>query len=219
PDVAHAVVNAMLPCELGGRAIADVLLGKVVPSGKLPFTYPKTVTDSAVPYYHRQNLGCVVHGTSGECDHEWPFGGGLSYTSFEYSNMTMAISNTSNAIEVAVTVRNAGAVDGQEVVLLFVRQDYREGDVPEAKRLIKFDKIHLGPGDVQVVRFQVLESDLGIFADTIGRGLRQVVTDGSYTLMFKADTDCTASSTNRSLCSTFVSKTVVAPKWGPTAAT
>ncbi|ETW00492.1 hypothetical protein H310_07107 [Aphanomyces invadans] len=179
PDVAHAVVNAMLPCELGGRAIADVLLGKVVPSGKLPFTY----------------------------------------TSFEYSNMTMAISNTSNAIEVAVTVRNAGAVDGQEVVLLFVRQDYREGDVPEAKRLIKFDKIHLGPGDVQVVRFQVLESDLGIFADTIGRGLRQVVTDGSYTLMFKADTDCTASSANRSLCSTFVSKTVVAPKWGPTAAT
>ncbi|RLO10039.1 hypothetical protein DYB28_008586, partial [Aphanomyces astaci] len=87
----HAVLNAMLPCELGGAAIADILLGSVNPSGRLPFTYPKTMADSAVPYYHRQNLGCVVNETFGECEHEWPFGAGSSYSTFAYSNFTLSV--------------------------------------------------------------------------------------------------------------------------------
>ncbi|ETV84803.1 hypothetical protein H257_03894 [Aphanomyces astaci] len=91
PDVVHAVLNAMLPCELGGAAIADILLGSVNPSGRLPFTYPKTMADSAVPYYHRQNLGCVVNETFGECEHEGPFGAGSSYSTFAYFNFTLSV--------------------------------------------------------------------------------------------------------------------------------
>ncbi|RHY23644.1 hypothetical protein DYB32_009103, partial [Aphanomyces invadans] len=180
PDVAHAVVNAMLPCELGGRAIADVLLGKVVPSGKLPFTYPKTATDSAVPYYHRQNLGCVVHGTFGECDHEWPFGAGLSYTSFEYSNFSLSTKSSLNDLHFHVTLRNNGEVDAKEIVLLFVRQPSRRGDVPEAKRLVHFVKVDVPKYTTRNVLLQVPVDELCTFGHRIGHGLKRKVVPGQY---------------------------------------
>ncbi|RHY91966.1 hypothetical protein DYB28_015259, partial [Aphanomyces astaci] len=209
----HAVLNAMLPCELGGAAIADILLGSVNPSGRLPFTYPKTMADSAVPYYHRQNLGCLVNKTFGECEHEWPFGAGLSYTTFEYSNVSLSVAE-GHTVDINVTVRNAGSVAGQEVVLLFVRQDTREGNVPETKRLIKFEKIQLGAGNAKVVQFRVGATDVGIYTNTIGRGLHRVVTDGNYTLLFKADTKCNSSMPQQPLCATFQAKTVSTSKWG-----
>ncbi|ETW00493.1 hypothetical protein H310_07108 [Aphanomyces invadans] len=180
PDVVHAVVNAMLPCELGGRTIADVLLGKVVPSGKLPFTYPKTVTDSAVPYYHRQNLGCVVHGTSGECDHEWPFGAGLSYTSFEYSNFSLSTKSSLNDLHFHVTLRNNGEVDAKEIVLLFVRQPIRRGDVPEAKRLVHFVKVDVPKYTTRNVLLQVPVDALCTFGHRIGHGLKRKIVPGQY---------------------------------------
>ncbi|KAF0697632.1 Aste57867_11722 [Aphanomyces stellatus] len=209
-DVAHAVVNAMLPCELGGKAIASILLGSINPSGKLPFTYPKSMTDSTVPYYHPQNQGCVVDGVFGDCPHEWTYGSGLSYTTFNYSNMSLAFGVAH--VDVNVTVANMGAMDGKESVLLFVRQSTREDRVPEAKRLIKFDKIELKAGANKIVSFRVTDADLGIYTNKIGKGLKKTITDGDYVFMFKAETDC--NTVNLSLCKTFASHHVSSHVWG-----
>ncbi|RHY89082.1 hypothetical protein DYB35_010865, partial [Aphanomyces astaci] len=123
--VFHAVLNAMLPCELGGAAIADILLGSVNPSGRLPFTYPKTMADSAVPYYHRQNLGCVVNETFGECEHEWPFGAGSSYSTFAYSNFTLSVGKANPKVLVLMSrFRTAELSTGNK--FHFVRQRIRE---------------------------------------------------------------------------------------------
>ncbi|KAH9156722.1 hypothetical protein AeRB84_001365 [Aphanomyces euteiches] len=208
-DVAHAVVNAMLPCELGGQALSSILLGRVNPSGRLPFTYPKNMADSTVPYYHRQNLGCSINGTFRECEHEWSFGAGLSYTTFQYSDMTLSV-NGSSAVVVSVTVSNTGPFDGKEAVLLFVKQSVRVDNVPETKRLIKFDKINLATGASTTVSFRLTKSDLGIYTNKIGHGLKKTVVDGNYTVFFKADTDCDVYST---LCQTFQSVTQEAT-WG-----
>ncbi|RHY44328.1 hypothetical protein DYB34_000924, partial [Aphanomyces astaci] len=137
----HAVLNAMLPCELGGAAIADILLGSVNPSGRLPFTYPKTMADSAVPYYHRQNLGCVVNETFGECEHEWPFGAGSSYSTFAYSNFTLSVGKANPKVLVLMSrFRTAELSTGNK--FRFVRQRIREGNVPQAKRLMQFHCEH-----------------------------------------------------------------------------
>ncbi|KAG9413955.1 hypothetical protein AC1031_013157 [Aphanomyces cochlioides] len=170
-DLAHAVVNAMLPCELGGRAIVEMLLGNVNPSGKLPFTYPKSAADSGVPYYHRQNLGCYVNGGFGECRHEWPFGFGLSYTSFNYPNLSLA-THGKHSLVFGVTVTNDGPVDGKDAVLLYMRQCTRGGNVPEAKRLIHVTKPTIRAKTSTRIHMHVSIHDLSIYVNHIGDGLK-----------------------------------------------
>ncbi|KAF0691563.1 hypothetical protein As57867_017172, partial [Aphanomyces stellatus] len=88
-DLASAVIWAGLPCEMGGQAIAEVIVGKVNPSGKLPYVYPKSSdnTNLATPYYFRKNDRCVKMGSNDACPAEWQYGEGLSYTTFAYTNM------------------------------------------------------------------------------------------------------------------------------------
>ncbi|RLO11948.1 hypothetical protein DYB28_011271, partial [Aphanomyces astaci] len=121
--LAAAVLNAGLPCELGGEAISSVLFGSTNPSGKLPLTYPKStdLINLATPYYGRVGDEWVVGGVKTHCPVEWHFGHGLSYTSFSYSDAQLSATNltpSSSETTVTVTVKNEGGITGKESVLL-----------------------------------------------------------------------------------------------------
>ena len=199
-ELADAVIWAGLPCEFGGPAIADVLVGDVNPSGKLPLTYPKSTThvNLATPYYFRKGGQCVKQGVVDACPSEWDFGDGLSYTTFGYSSMDLTTAENGNVV-VRVTVTNTGSMSGKESVLLFVTPSANK-PVVETKLLKKFTKIELAPQQSTVVEFQVSpQDDLGYFANEIGAGFRKKLPSGTYTFFFK--TDC---STKHDLCRDFV---------------
>ncbi|KAH9121295.1 hypothetical protein AeMF1_006918, partial [Aphanomyces euteiches] len=106
---AAAVLLSFLPCEQGGEAFADVISGRVNPSAKLPLTYPKNSGNTHLPYYHRVNTAC--RDEFAECEMEWKFGSGLSYTTFEYGQVTLSQENvtSSGSVTVSVPVTNTGA--------------------------------------------------------------------------------------------------------------
>ncbi|ETW08033.1 hypothetical protein, variant [Aphanomyces invadans] len=212
-ELCHAVLWAGLPCEAGGQAIADVLFGRVNPSAKLPFTYPKTDghVNLATPYYYRSNdvgsTACVRGGKefSTDCATEYPFGAGLSYTTFDYTNMQVTPTTlTSDAAAVVVTasvvVTNTGRVAGKEVVMLFVSPPPSLHNETETRLLKRFAKIWLAPGESTVVRFDITPSDWGFYHNEFGTGLRKTAPSGSYVVHFKPTTNCADPST--SLCQT-----------------
>ncbi|GMF18360.1 unnamed protein product [Phytophthora fragariaefolia] len=190
-DIAHAVVYAMLPGELGGQALAEILFGRVNPSGRLPITYPKTPANIAIPYNHLVSTRCR---DEGPCEMEWNFGHGLSYSDFKYGNVSLSKTSFCDSddasIEVIVTVTNAGPMAGKETVMLFLIQPYRAISVPEVKQLKKFSKIHLQPGETQVVLFVLTREDWGVLDPQIGSGFRRVVEPGIYFVAVKSDTEC-----------------------------
>jgi beta-glucosidase len=173
-----AVLLSFLPCEQGGEAIVDILVGDINPSGKLPITYPKSST-LQLPYFHRVNTVCQPWQ---ECPVEWEFGYGLSYTTFDYSNLRINTSNITaeETLLVELTVKNTGLVSGKETVLLFLSQRYRMANVPERKLLKKFRKIELIPGEQQRVRFTLNAEDIGFYQPHIGYGFQRVVDKGEY---------------------------------------
>nr|AIG56285.1 secreted protein [Achlya hypogyna] len=191
-DVVHAVINAMLPCEAGGQAIAEIVTGAVNPSGRLTITYPKTtsVDDMVTPYFQRKNGVC----TNKSCVSEWDFGAGLSYTTFTYSNFSLSTTKVSgaDAITATVTVTNTGTLQGKEAVLLFVSQQARQSQPVETKMLKKFTKIDLAPGASQTVSFSLSVADWGIYAGPIGSGLSKTAEAGTYYIAFKPETICDA---------------------------
>ncbi|CAK4818419.1 unnamed protein product [Aphanomyces euteiches] len=202
-DLASAVIYAGLPCELGGEAIADVIFGKINPSGKMSSTYPKTndQLNMATPYYGRRGENCVVNGIESSCPAEWQFGHGLSYTTFSYSNMQLSateLTPTNNQVTVSVTVANTGGMKGKESVLLFVKAP----NGPETRLLKAFSKIELSPGQSTVVSFKLTSDDFGRYVNEIGEGLRKAADGGNYFVSFKASTECSAG-TLGDLCKSF----------------
>ncbi|OQR92659.1 glycoside hydrolase [Achlya hypogyna] len=193
-DVVHAVIDAMLPCEAGGQAIAEIITGAVNPSGRLTITYPKTASydDMTTPYFQRKSGVCTG---SKQCAAEWDFGAGLSYTTFAYSNFTLSAAQVTgtNALTATVTVTNSGNRQGKEAVLLFVSQQARQSQPVETKLLKKFTKIDLAPGASQTVSFSLSVADWGIFAGPIGSGLAKTAEAGTYYVAFKPETVCDAS--------------------------
>ncbi|KAE9025954.1 Lysosomal beta glucosidase [Phytophthora rubi] len=190
-DIAHAVVYAMLPGELGGQALADILFGRVNPSGRLPITYPKTPANIAIPYNHLVSTRCR---DDGPCKMEWNFGHGLSYSVFEYGNVSLSKTSLCDSddasLEVIVAVTNTGSMAGKETVMLFLIQPFRAISVPEVKQLKKFTKIHLEPGETQVVSFTLTREDWGVFDPQIGSGFHRIVEPGKYFVAVKPETDC-----------------------------
>ncbi|EGZ27649.1 family 3 glycoside hydrolase [Phytophthora sojae] len=190
-DVAHAVVYAMLPGELGGQALAEILFGRVNPSGRLPITYPKASGNIGIPYNHLVSTRCR---DEGPCEMEWDFGHGLSYSVFEYGNVSLSKSSFCDSddasLGVSVTVTNIGAMAGKETVMLFLIQPYRAISVPEVKQLKKFSKIHLQPGESREVSFTLTREDWGVFDPQIGSGFHCVVEPGKYFIAVKPETDC-----------------------------
>ena len=182
PQLVHAIVHAGLPCEMGGDAIVDVLTGVISPSGRLPITYPRSPSDANVVHYHPQDQGCHVGHNFGECSHQWPFGTGLSYTRFQYHGAHAIL--VKDALQLTVTVANVGAILGDEVVLVFLKEVARSRHVPEAKRLIFFDKVRLAPGDSTTVRATLSLQTLGSYFGPVGETPTKSSLEGMFTLQF-----------------------------------
>ncbi|CAH0491676.1 unnamed protein product [Peronospora farinosa] len=189
PDNAVAVIDAMLPCELGGQAIAEILYGDVNPSGKLPISYPKDPANVDIPYNHLVTTRCAFD----YCEMQWDFGTGLSYTNFSYSNVTLdktSITNVHDTLTATVTVTNEGSRAGKEVVMLFLIQPIRRISVPEMKNLKKFEKIELKAGESKKVSFTLSYDDWSVYKGEIGAGLPKIVESTKYVVGIGADTDC-----------------------------
>ena len=157
--LAKAVVDIMLPGNYGGDALASLIAGKENFSGRLPFTYSKYVNSlHTYDYKVSENIQTMggLYNYDATMDVQWPFGAGLSYTSFEYSDLKSVSPvqfNAGDLLSFEVTVKNTGNVKGKESVLLF-SSDIVASKVPDVKRLRQFTKVELNPGESKTVRLE-----------------------------------------------------------------
>lgn len=163
--LAKAVVDIMLPGNYGGDALASLISGKENFSGKLPFTYSKYVNSlHTYDYKVSENVQTMdgLYNYDATMDVQWPFGAGLSYTSFEYSGLK-SISpvqfNADDMLTFEVTVKNTGSMKGKEAVLMF-SSDIIASKVPDVKRLRQFTKVELNPGESKTVRLEIPAHEL-----------------------------------------------------------
>lgn len=163
--LANAVVDVMLPGNYGGDALASLISGKENFSGRLPFTYSKYVNSlHTYDYKVSENVQTMdgLYNYDATMDVQWPFGAGLSYTSFEYSGLK-SISpvqfNADDMLTFEVTVKNTGSVKGKEAVLMF-SSDIIASKVPDVKRLRQFTKVELNPGESKIVRLEIPAHEL-----------------------------------------------------------
>lgn len=162
--LADGIIDILLPSNYGGDALANILAGDVNPSAKLPYTYPR----------HQASLTTYDYKVSEETDTmqgaydynavvsvQWPFGFGLSYTTFEYSNFQCSAKEFGADTDLVFTVdvTNTGKVAGKEVVMLYSR-DMVASMVPENRRLRAFDKVEIQPGETVTVTLKIKGSDL-----------------------------------------------------------
>lgn len=162
--LASAVVDVLLPGNYGGDALAALLIGEENFSAKLPFTYPKYTNKFGVYDYKPAENQTTMAGSynyNAVMDVQWPFGHGLSYTKFVYSNMTVSHSEftADDVLKVTVDVTNSGNIAGKESVLLF-SSDIYAGSTPDVRRLRAFDKIELAPGETKTVELELSAKDL-----------------------------------------------------------
>jgi len=178
----HAILETWYAGTEGGHAIADVLFGDYNPSGKLPVTFPRNVGQVPI-YYNMKNTG-RPYGVGAESEQKYrsryldtpntplyPFGYGLSYTEFEYSDMTLDRKSmgAGGTIIVTVHVSNAGEVDGEEVVQLYTRD--LVGSVTRPVRELKgFEKVFLKKGESRQVQFEVTPADLAFHRQDMSYG-------------------------------------------------
>ena len=162
--LADAVVNVMLPGNYGGDALANLLSGDANFSGKMPFTYPRYINSLATyDYKPCENMGQMGgnYNYDAVMDVQWPFGYGLSYTTFEYSNLKVNRTEFVDTDELvfSVDVTNTGRVAGKESVLLYSK-DLVASSTPDNIRLRNFDKIELAPQETKTVTLKLKGSDL-----------------------------------------------------------
>jgi beta-glucosidase len=165
-DQSDAVVLAFLPGPSGGPAIANILTGRVNPNGRLPITYPSAIDGGGVPYWHAVTDMCtqdeegvlMPHYQYVKCRVQFPFGHGLSYTSFEYRNFS-AIGGIDADLHATVTVTNTGSISGADTVMFFTFDVFRH-TTPEYKRLRAFEKVFLKAGESSTIKITVPVDDL-----------------------------------------------------------
>ncbi len=163
-EKSKAILMSYLPGNFGGDAIADVIFGKQNPSGKLPYTYPK-YPHSHVNYWHKyseeQTRAEGMYNYESDYAPLYEFGHGLSYTTFEYSNLKLSKTKITEdeTLEVSVEVRNTGKRDGKEAVLLYL-SDLYASLAPDMKRLKGFEKIELKAGETKTVKFKITKAEL-----------------------------------------------------------
>ena len=163
----NAVVNVYLPGNFGADALADILSGKVNPSGKLPYTYP-LYPNSLLPYYYKpsevQNNAQGAYNYVGEVNNLYDFGFGLSYSDFEYSNfiITEDTLSSSDTLNVEVFVTNDSDIDGYETIQLY-SSDLYASITPDIKRLRDFKKILIKSGETKRILFNIPISELSFY--------------------------------------------------------
>ena len=168
--LAQAVVGFFLPGNYGGDALASLLAGDENFSGKLPFTYSKHINslhnyDSKVSEHREVMEGSYNY--DAVMDVQWPFGYGLSYTSFAYSDLRVegpATFRSGDVLHFSVDVINTGARSGKEAVLLY-SSDIVASIIPDVKRLRAFEKVCLEPGEMKTVSFEVPADELSFVDD------------------------------------------------------
>ncbi|MDB0020714.1 glycoside hydrolase family 3 C-terminal domain-containing protein [bacterium] len=158
-----AVLNIYLPGNLGADALVDIIDGKVNPSGKLPYTFP-AFPNSLTTYYYKpsevQNNSQGAYNYVGKLNNLYEFGYGLSYTNFEYKDITIENDsiNPDDSLSISLTVYNSGDVDGQEIVQVYV-SDLFASITPDNKRLRAFDKVFIKSGESKKVSFSISAKD------------------------------------------------------------
>jgi beta-glucosidase len=162
---ANALVQLFPPGEEGGSGLADVLTGAVSPSGRLPVTLPRSAGQIPLHAGYRAGgarpmfFGDYVDGPATPL---FPFGHGLSYTSFAYEGLALSSGGTADPLEVSLTVRNSGARPGDEVVQLYVRDDVASVARPD-RMLVGFGRVSLEPGQARRITFRVHPSRLAFY--------------------------------------------------------
>ena len=180
-EKADAVLEAWLPGEEGGKAVAGVLFGDENPGGKLPVTFPRSAGQLPM-VYNTKPSGKRSHWygdyVDGPVTPLFPFGHGLSYTSFEYSGLEMERTQATKgeSLSISVTVKNAGAVAGEEVVQLYTHQHYASIPRP-VKELKGFERVHLTPGGSCTVRFELPVNQLAFYNQDLSLVLERGMVD------------------------------------------
>ena len=173
--LAKAVVDILIPGNYGGDALANLLAGDANFSAKMPYTYPREINSlNTYDYKVSEEVGTMAgaYNYDAKVSLQWPFGYGISYTTYEYSNLKVDKKQftAADVLTVSVDVKNTGAKAGKEVVLLY-SSDLVASIVPDNKRLRDFTKIELQPGEVKTVTFQLPAKSLAF-----------VGADGKWTL-------------------------------------
>ncbi len=181
--LAQGVVNILIPGNYGGDALAQLLSGKANFSGKMPYTYPKEINSLAnYDFKKSEEVGTMTgaYDYNAKITQQWGFGQGLSYTTYQYSNLKVdkASFGHDDVIRVSVEVKNTGKVAGKESVLLF-SSDLMASMVPDGRRLRAFDKVALQPGESKTVTFDLKANDLAF----VGWDGKWILEEGDFKLM------------------------------------
>lgn len=192
--LAQGIINILIPGNMGGDALANLVSGKSNFSGKMPYTYPKEINSLAnYDFKKSEEVGTMegAYDYNAKITQQWGFGYGLSYTSYKYSNLKVSLSDFRHGdiIKVSVDVKNTGKVAGKESVLLF-SSDLIASVVPDGRRLRAFDKVELQPGETKTVTFELKADDLAF----VGWNGKWRLEEGDFKLMIadqSADIHCT----------------------------
>ena len=181
--LAQGIIDILIPGNMGGDALVGLVSGKSNFSGKMPYTYPKEINSLAnYDFKKSEEVGTMegAYDYNAKITQQWGFGYGLSYTSYQYSNLKVSQSDFRHGdiIKVSVDVKNTGKVAGKESVLLF-SSDLIASMVPDGRRLRAFDKIELQPGETKTVTFNLNADDLA-FVSYDGNW---VLEEGDFKLM------------------------------------
>ena len=181
--LAQGIIDILIPGNMGGDALVNLVSGKSNFSGKMPYTYPKEINSLANYDFKKSEEVRTMEGAydyNAKITQQWGFGYGLSYTSYKYSNLKVSKSDFCHGdiIKVSVDVKNTGKVAGKESVLLFSR-DLIASMVPDGRRLRAFDKIDLQPGETKTVTFDLKADDLAF----VGYDGKWRLEEGDFKLM------------------------------------
>lgn len=191
--LAQGIIDILIPGNMGGDALVGLVSGKSNFSGKMPYTYPKEINSLAnYDFKKSEEVGTMegAYDYNAKITQQWGFGQGLSYTTYQYSNLKVAQKafRHGDVIRVSVDVKNIGKVAGKESVLLF-SSDLIASMVPDGRRLRAFDKVELQPGETKTVSFDLKADDLAF----VGYDGKWVLEEGDFKLMIadqSADLHC-----------------------------
>ena len=192
--LAQGIIDILIPGNMGGDALVNLVSGKSNFSGKMPYTYPKEINSLAnYDFKKSEEVGTMegAYDYNAKITQQWGFGYGLSYTSYKYSNLKVSQSDFRHGdiIKVSVDVKNTGKVAGKESVLLF-SSDLIASMVPDGRRLRAFDKVELQPGEAKTMTFELKADDLAF----VGWNGKWRLEEGDFKLMIadqSADIHCT----------------------------
>ena len=192
--LAQGIIDILIPGNMGGDALANLVSGKSNFSGKMPYTYPKEINSLAnYDFKKSEEVGTMegAYDYNAKITQQWGFGYGLSYTTYKYSNLKVSQSDFRHGdiIKVSVDVKNTGKVAGKESVLLF-SSDLIASMVPDGRRLRAFDKVELQPGETKTMIFELKTDDLAF----VGWNGKWRLEEGDFKLMIadqSADIHCT----------------------------